>query len=326
MELIARAIDRRAPLLAALGVEDTDGVRLFHGVAEGRPGLTVDRYGPILLVQTNREPLEPGEVEAISDTVQRHLGVDLATAWNHRPAWREGFDRLHNPELPASPEVREGGLRFDARPRHRGLDPLLFLDFRHVRRRVRTAGAQSVLNLFAYTCGVSVAASAGEAPEVWSVDFAASSLDIGEQNATRNGVGFHRVCDDVFPVVRQLAGLPVGGRRGRRPRFIPLEERRFDLVVLDPPKLARGRWGAVDLVRDYASLFKPAVLCVAPGGVIVATNNVARVERDGWVEQLRRCAAKAGRELTDVEILTPDADFPSFDDRPPLKVAWCRVR
>jgi 23S rRNA (cytosine1962-C5)-methyltransferase len=326
MDLIAEALGRRASLLAELAAEDTDGVRFFHGIVEGRPGLTVDRYGPILLVQTGRDPLGEGELKRLADTVESELGLGLVPVYNHRPAWRGGFAAVHDPAVPDAPEVREGGLRFDAQPRHRGLDPLLFLDFRHLRRRVRAHGASTVLNLFAYTCGVSVAAAAGGSTDVWSVDFASSSLAIGEANADRNGVAFHGVCEDVFPVVRQLAGLPLGGRRGRRPACVRLQPRTFDLVVLDPPRLAKSRWGVVDLVRDYAALFKPAVSCVAPGGVIVAANNVAKVPLEGWLEGLHRCARKAGRPLVDVEVLTPDADFPSFDGRPPLKVAWCRVQ
>ncbi len=325
MELIHRALERRAALLERLAAEGTDGVRLLHGIAEGRPGLTVDRYGSVLLLQTGRDVLEPGEVEAIAETVQGALGVELVPVYNHRPAWRAGFETVYPAPSLDDPEVLEGGLRFDARPRHRGLDPLLFLDLRHVRRRVRAHGAASVLNLFAYTCGVSVMAAAGGASDVWSVDFASSSLAVGEANAVRNGVPFHAVCEDVFPAVRQLAGMPLGGRRGRRPDCVKLAARDFELVVLDPPRFAKSRWGVVDLVRDYAALFKPAVRCVAPDGVIVATNNVAKVELEAWLDGLRRCARKAGRELLDIEVLPPDEDFPSFDGRPPLKVAWCRV-
>jgi 23S rRNA (cytosine1962-C5)-methyltransferase len=103
------------------------------------------------------------------------------------------------------------------------------------------------------------------------------------------------------------------------------EARRFELVVLDPPRWSKGRYGAVDLVRDYPSLFKPAVLATAPGGVLVATNNVASVELDAWLDVLDRCARKAGRPLGEVEVLQPEEDFPSPDGRPPLKIAWCRV-
>ncbi len=320
------AISRRRSLLETLTAEGTDCYRLWHGIAEERPGLSVDRYGPVLLVQTSREPLEPGELDQIARTTAAALGVSLEPVWNHRPAWRDpGFDQLHSWSGQAA-EGREGGLVFDVSPRHRGLDPLLFLDLRVMRRRLRAeAEGQRVLNLFAYTCGVGVVAAGGGAASVLNVDFSQGALAVGRANAERNRLAIQTVHEDVFPVVRQLAGLSVGGRRGRRPRFARFDEARFDLVVLDPPTLARSPWGVVDLVRDYEALFKPAVLCTAEGGVVVATNHVASVDRDEWIERLRRCAAKAGRPLRDVELQVPDADFPSFDGRPPLKIAWCRT-
>jgi 23S rRNA (cytosine1962-C5)-methyltransferase len=330
-EIFAAALAARAPWLARWHAEQTDGYRLLHGAVEGAPGVTVDRYGPVLLVQTWGDPLPAGRIDALGEIAAAAVGAPLVPVWNHRAA-REPFERWHVAELPhdrglpEAPIVRELGATFDARPRHRGIDPLLFLDLRAVRRRLRTeASGRSVLNLFAYTAGVGVAAALGGATEVWNVDFSRSAAEVGAQNAERNGVGGVQrfVREDCLAVLRQLAGVPVG-RRGQSPR-VKLRPRTFDLVVLDPPPWAKGRFGAVDLVRDYASLFKPAVLCAAPGGVVVATNNVASVDRDGWLEGLVRCASKAGRPLGEVEVLLPEADFPSPDGRPPLKIAWCSV-
>ena len=101
--------------------------------------------------------------------------------------------------------------------------------------------------------------------------------------------------------------------------------RRFDVVVLDPPRWAKGKFGAVDVVRDYASLFKPALLATAAGGTVLATNHVPEVERDAWLAALERSAVKAGRPLAGLEVLEPEDDFPSFDERPPLKIALARV-
>ncbi|MEN0066035.1 MAG: class I SAM-dependent methyltransferase [Myxococcota bacterium] len=315
------ALARREPLVDALQAEGTDCYRLFHGAVEGHPGLTIDRYGPVLLVQTWRTPVPVDAVHAWADRVSDHLGVGLTPVHNHR-AKPIDFER-HWPHADASPvDGHEGGLVYDVRPRHDGQDPLLFLDLRSVRRRVRAESAgRSVLNLFAYTCGVGLAAAAGQATEVWNVDFAKRALQIGEANATRNGLPQRFVQENVFVVTRQLAGLSVG-RRGRYTRYAP---RTFDLVILDPPRWSTSRAGTVDTVRDYPSLFKPAVLATAPGGVVVATNNVASVDREAWFEILRRCAAKAGRPLVDLEWMPPDEDFPSPDGQPPLKVAWCRL-
>jgi hypothetical protein len=185
-DLVRRAIDRRAELITRLDREGTDCLRLFHGVAEGAPGITVDRYGPILLVQTGREPLEHAVLDAIARVATDAIG-ELSVVWNHRPAFQaEGFERYFTSDLQSQPWGREAGLRFDVRPRHRGLDPLLFLDLRAGRRAIAALGARSVLNLFSYTCAVGVVAAAAGAREVWNVDVAASALSVGAINAAAN--------------------------------------------------------------------------------------------------------------------------------------------
>src|SRR5262245_8325080 len=117
--LVADAIERRAGLLAALAREGTDCVRLFHGTVEGAPGVAVDRYGPVLLVQTWREPLASGEFEAIADVVTSALGTPLAPCWNHRGPGAGGSEWRECAEPPIGYELRIG---YDVRPRHRGQD------------------------------------------------------------------------------------------------------------------------------------------------------------------------------------------------------------
>jgi 23S rRNA (cytosine1962-C5)-methyltransferase len=324
LDLLRRSVDARGDLLARLEDEETDIVRLLHGATEGAPGLAIDRYGPLLLLQTWREPLPPGFPEEAAGVVEAALGVALTPVWNHRgPGGGPPWTAQHAVELPADPVGLEGGLRFDVTPRHRGHDPLLFIDLRAARRAVRRLAQGDVLNAFAYTCGVGVAARAGGARSVVNLDFAASALEVGRRNAGLNGFdddGFVTLQEDYFPAARQLAGLPIRGRGARR-RFRRLAPRTFDGVVLDPPRWARSPFGAVDVVRDYGSLLKPAVLATRPGGWTLITNHVPAVDLDEWLEGARRCAEKAGRPCRDVEVLTPDEDVPSPDGRPPLKVA-----
>ena len=328
--LVAAALERRRDLLATLAREDTDCVRLFHGVNEGAPGVAVDRYGPVLLVQTWREPLADGDLAAVTTVVSDALDVALAPCWNHRGPG-DGGSEWQAPEDP--PIGHELGLAYDVRPRHRGQDPLLFLDLRAGRRRVRAeAAGKRVLNLFAYTCGVGAAALAGGATRVVNVDVASSALAVGRANAARNVADpetlaerFVTIEDDVIPVVRQLAGLGMPARGKRARRYVPRAVEQFDLVVLDPPRWAKGRYGAVDVVRDYPSLFKPALLATAPGGALLATNHVPDVDLADWCATLERTAAKAGRPLASIDVIVPEADFPSPDGRHPLKIAWARV-
>lgn len=333
LDALTSALSGRADLLAALHAEDTTCYRLLHGATEGAPGTTVDRYGPILLVQTWREPLGAEELGGIEEIVGQHLR-DLVLVYNHRaPGRRKGqtpdYERWHAPVIPDEPVGTELGLRYDVRPRHRGADPLLFVDLRAGRRRVLAeASGRSVLNLFAYTCGLGVAAAAGGATSVWNVDFAASALEVGQTNARLNGLAdgvFRTVHANALPAMRQLAGLPVGGRRGKRPRLVKLEARQFDLVLLDPPRFARTPFGAVDVVRDYPGLLKPALLATAQGGHLLVTNHVPSVAWEEWVEIMDRCATKAGRPLAHIERIVPEADVPSPDQRWPLKMAWLSV-
>lgn len=329
--LLEKSLERRRPLLEALHAEGTDCCRIFHGIAEGLPGLTIDRYGALVLAQTFRDCLPPEEVRALEACLREALPGPLAFAYNHRGKKAvESFDKWHKPapEALADFECREGGLKYLIRARHRGIDPWLFLDLRAARRFVRANAGLSALNLFAYTCGVGVCAAAGGAREVWNVDFAESSLEVGRRNAALNGIhedNFKLINEDCLTAARQFAGLPVGGRYGQKRKYGRFSPRSFDLVFLDPPAWAKGPLASVDLVRDYPSLFKPAVMAVKPGGRIIATNNVASVGYEDWVEILKRCAAKAGRPLKSIEPILPDADFPSFDGKPPLKAAVCEV-
>jgi 23S rRNA (cytosine1962-C5)-methyltransferase len=245
------------------------------------------------------------------------------------------------PDL-AGTEAQEGGLRFSVDPRHGGRDPLFFLDFRAARRRLRAeASGRSVLNLFSYTGTAGVAALAGGAREVLHVDFAASALEVAKSNAARNGYSESEsavLLADALLVTRQLAGLPIKGRgvhRGRRGGRMDhrahrkpaasVTPRQYDVVVLDPPRWATSRFGAVDLVRDYQGVFKPALLATRPGGGMLVANNAAALKLEDWVGILERCAAKAGRPIRKTEVITPDDDFPSFDGSHPLKLAWLDV-
>lgn len=330
-EHIARAIERRRSLLERLSGEETDCMRLFHGTVEGKPGLTIDRYGPVLLVQTWREPLAEGELESIAAIVHRELEIELAPCWNHRgPSRHEGAlgSMCEDPRL-RSPIGAELGIRYDVRPRHRGQDPLLFLDLRVGRRWIRRSSeGLSVLNLFAYSCGMGVAAALGGAREVWNIDFAESALAVGRENAERNGIVSERFvvkCENVIPTLRQFAGLAVKGRGAKGQSFPRYAPRSFELVVLDPPRWARTPFGAIDVVRDYPALFKPAWLACAPHGVVFATNHVPHVSLEDWLAVLKRTAEKTGRPIAEIEILEPEEDFPSPDHKPPLKIALMRA-
>lgn len=332
-DLLQAAFTARQPLIARLEAEDTNAYRLFNGSTENWPGLTVDRYGDLLLTQTFHAPLDGHDRVAIERFYATAL-PGLVTIYNDRSGTNS---RVANP-LPADVlaeaqkerEFHEMGIRYLVQGRHAGQDPWLFLDMRAGRRRVmQEAAGKSVLNLFAYTCGIGIAAAKAGAAHVVNVDFAESSLKIGKDNARLNDlpIRLRFVHSDAFAAMRQLAGIGQPGMvRGKKmPAFPKLEKRAFDLVFLDPPRFAKSPFGVVDIVNDYAALMKLALLCTAEGGTLICCNNAAQISRETWADQLQRCATKAGRPIRELEWIAPEDDFPSHDGQAPLKIALLRV-
>jgi 23S rRNA (cytosine1962-C5)-methyltransferase len=332
-DLLAIAFNSRSDLLAQLHAEHTNAYRLFHGSVEGRPGLTVDRYAELLLVQSFHEAVVPNELDAIQSFYATAM-PDLVTLYNDRS---QSNSRIANTlsadqqDAALLPRVaRELGVSYRIQARHDGQDPWLFLDLRAGRRYVmQHIAGKSLLNLFAYTCGVGIAAAKAGARFVVNVDFAESSLNVGRENAHMNDLPVRPrfIKSDAFAALRQFAGIgqPTRVRGKAMPEFPKLEPQQFDMVFLDPPRYAKSAFGVVDLVNDYSALFKPALLCTAEGGTLICCNNVAAVERDAWLAQLARSAVKAGRPIRDAQWIAPEADFPSPDNKPPLKMVALQV-
>ncbi|MCY1280391.1 Ribosomal RNA large subunit methyltransferase K/L [compost metagenome] len=327
-QALRAALVARETLLGELHGQGTDCYRLFHGSQEGAPGLTVDRYGRQLLVQSFHQPLDRDDLLALHATINAQLGLDLLLVYNDRSQGNSRIDRrddVYQAEAAALEDLlgHEWGLNYRIRARHPGQDPLLFLDLRNARGWIKAHSAgKSVLNLFAYTCGVGLCAAAGGAREVINLDFAEGNLAVGRENAALNPqlAPMQFVQSDYFPAIRQWAGLPVTARRGQKlPHYPRLDARAFDLVFLDPPAWAKSAFGTVDLLRDYQSLLKPALLATAEGGTLVCCNNLAKVAMSDWRDQVLRCADKLGRPVRDCQVLAPAADFPSLDGQPPLK-------
>jgi len=330
---LERALEARRELIARLEAEQTNAYRLFHGTVEGRPGLTVDHYGNLILVQSFHETLpapQLAEVEAFYAAAfpGSELIYNDRSAANSRIANAVPPDRK---ELATTRrEFSELGVKYWVQARHDGQDPWLFLDLRAARRRVMAeAAGKSVLNVFAYTCGVGIAAAKAGARHVVNVDFAESSLTVGRDNAKLNDLPVRPrfVKSDAFAAMRQLAGIGQAKMvRGKRmPPFPELAKHRFDLVFMDPPRYSKSPFGVVDLVNDYSALLKPALLCTHEGGTLICCNNVADVDRQAWADQIVRSAEKAGRTVREMEWIMPEEDFPTLDGNPPLKVLLLRV-
>jgi len=339
---LLQAFEKRSELLEQLHNEATNCYRLFHGTVEGRPGLTIDRYGDQILIQSFHESLSAEQVEEIEDTYRTLMASEPFFVYNDRSERNSRYDnplseaQQQRAETPNS--CMELGVSYEVIGRHQGQDPLLFLDLRAMRRKVQEISkGQTVLNFFAYTCGIGLASSLAGAADVLNIDFARSNLAHGKVNARLNGIkkkeNFYFIESDFFAASRQIARLPVRGggskARGRRkfplPRYPALESKKYDLVILDPPRKAKSPFGTVDLIQDYQSVLKPALMATRLGGRLLITNNVAKVNLEDWLELVKRCGEKCGRPIRNLEVIQPEADFPSFDGNHPLKMVMLEV-
>jgi 23S rRNA (cytosine1962-C5)-methyltransferase len=330
---LAQAFTSRETLVSQLLAEKTDAYRLFHGIAEGHSGLTVDRYGDLLLVQCFHSPLTPESLAELSAFYAEKL-PDLVMVYNDRS---QAHSRISNTlsgeqlDIASAPrEAHEMGVTYRIQGRHAEQDPWLLLDLRAARRRVmQEIPGKSLLNLFAYTGSVGIAAAKAGAQFVMNVDFSEPNLKIGKENARYNTLAVRPrfIKSDAFAAMRQLSGLGQAEfvRGKRMPPFPKLEAKTFDCVFLDPPGYAKSPFGVVDLVNDYASVFKPALLCTTEGGTLICTNRVATVSREAWLDQLQRSAAKAGRPIREFEWIFPETDFPGIGGEPALKMLLLRV-
>lgn len=281
-----RALARRAPLRA----DGTDALRLLDGRGDGAAfeGLYLEDYAGRWLVQTD------GRGAKAPPEWLREAGARSVYWKELAQAERKGPQHWHG-EVVAEPfAVREGGLAYQI-DFSSGYSQGIFLDQRENRARVRQRAAdgrvKNMLNLFAYTCGFSVAAAAGGAVTT-SVDLSRKYLDWGRTNFGLNGLdpaGHEFLAGDVFEWLRRL------GKRGRN----------FDLVVVDPPTFSRDREGKVFRVeRDAAELAQAAHGVLAPGGSLFFSSN-SRGFLPGELRRILRTACPGARRVEEVA-MPPD--------------------
>jgi 23S rRNA (cytosine1962-C5)-methyltransferase len=253
---ITRALAVRARLPIA-----SDGVRLIHGEADGLPGLIVDRYADTLSAQFLSVGVERWKAtiaDALlaatgltklyerSDSNSRALeGLEPQTGWLRG----EGPTQIsiHEHGLTLTLDVAEGhktGFYLDQRDSRK-----LFAD------TVRHFGAKRVLNCYCYTGGFSIAAFAGGASDVTSIDSSAPALERASAHVVLNGFdpSHHRTLDaDVNRSLRDML------ERGEQ----------FDAIVLDPPKFAPTVAHAERAARAYKDINRLALMLLAPGGLL----------------------------------------------------------
>lgn len=297
-----RRIEQAVAMRQRLAIA-SDAWRLVHGEADGLPGLVVDRYGDTLVAQFGSAGAERWKA-GIADALLATTGLTRlfersdaqAREWEGLPmqtGWLRGEG-----ETALTIREHDWRLTLDVAEGHK---TGYYLDQRDSRRRfadaVKQYGVNSVLNCFSYTGGFSVAALAGGASEVISVDSSGPALERAQAHVALNGfdAGRHQAWDaDVNATLRRCLA----------------EGRRFDAIVLDPPKFAPTAAHAERASRAYKDINRLAFMLLNEGGLLYTFSCSGGISPDLFHKIVAGAGLDAGVDGYIVERLSAAADHP----------------
>ena len=294
---LARRIGRALKLRERLF--DMPFYRLVHAEADGLPGLVVDRFGQVLVVQSNAAGmarLEP----VVLDSLGELLNPEAIVLRNDSPARElEGLAseaRVASGRLDGPVEVHEDGAVFRA-DLLAGQKTGWFFDQRDNRRFIATlARGARVLDLYCFTGGFAVQTARSGAAAVLGIDRSEAALALATATGDVNEVG--QTCSfrrgEAFAEAASLAA------RGER----------FDVVIADPPAFAKSRKDMPAALRGYRKLARFAASVTAGGGILFVASCSFHVAAGEFAEAVRRGLADAGRAGRILRIAGADADHP----------------
>ena len=299
-----RMLSRAYQLRLGYGLAQSDQTncyRLVHGEGDGLPGLIVDYYDGVAVLQAHSvgmfrakgaicaalKELYGPSLKAVYDkssgTAPFKAGLDLVDGYLYR---REDFTADEQ-------AVLENGHRFLVNW-NEGQKTGFFLDQRENRFRVgQLARGRRVLNLFCYTGGFSIYALAGGAVHVDSVDSSQRAMDMVDRNVALNGFdsSLHTsYCTDAIDFVKQA---PDGA---------------YDLMIVDPPAFAKHRGALKNALRAYQRLNAAAIAKVAPGGFVFTFSCSQVVDKEAFSLAVFSAAAETGRSVRILDRLNQPAD------------------
>ena len=280
----------------------TDCFRLVHGEGDGLPGLIIDWYDGVCVMQAHSVGMfrAKGQIcEALreifgdrlkavydksSGTAPFKAGLDLVDGYLYR---KEGFALSET-------EVRENGRRFIVNWEE-GQKTGFFLDQRDNRDMVgKFATGRRVLNLFCYTGGFSIYALTAGAESVDSVDSSARAMALVDRNVQLNGVGerHHSHCADAIDFLGAT------------------EDGKYDMIIVDPPAFAKHRGALHNALRAYQRLNAAAIAKVAPGGLVFTFSCSQVVDKVTFANTVFSAAAQTGRSVRILDRFCQGQDHP----------------
>ena len=289
---------------------DTGCCRVIFGEADGFPGLTVDRFSELLVVQTLsvgmeriKDTLFPLLAEVLREDEQDIRGIfernDVAIRELEGLEQYKGWYPLPGETHPESPvtEICENGIFYKVDVEN-GQKTGFFLDQKYNRLTVaRLAKGRRVLDCFTHTGSFALNAALGGAEHVTAVDISASAIEMAKANAQRNGLDgkMDFLVADVFDLLPEL------GKQVKAP---------FDFIILDPPAFTKSRKTVAGAERGYKEINLRALKLLPRGGYFATASCSHFMPSELFVKMLKSAAADAGVELRQIEARQQAPDHP----------------
>lgn len=279
----------------------TNCYRLIHGEGDGLPGLIIDYYDGVCVMQAHSVGMFRAK-GAICEAMKSVYGPSLKAVYDKSSGtapFKAGLDLvdgyLYRSESFSDDEqiVLENGHKFFVNWTE-GQKTGFFLDQRENRALVgKYSRGRNVLNLFCYTGGFSVYALGAGAVHVDSVDSSRKAIDMVERNMFLNGFEPSRHTGYCADAIEFLRNVP---------------EDKYDLMIVDPPAFAKHRGALNNALRAYQRLNAAAISKVAPGGLVFTFSCSQVVDKEGFALAVFSAAAQTGRSVRILDRLNQPAD------------------
>ena len=289
--------------------DDISCCRVIFGEADQFPGLTVDRFSNVLVVQVlslgmeqRRDVIFPLLVDVLRQDGQEITGLyersDVELRRKEGMEQRTGWYALPGEPVPdfTTTEITENGITYTV-DFVSGQKTGFFLDQKYNRLAVgRLARGKTVLDCFTHTGSFALNAAKGGAKKVTAVDVSQYAVDCAAENARRNGLGgvMECRCANVFDLLPELEGKP----------------REYDFIILDPPAFTKSRKTVSAAMTGYKEINYRAMKLLPRGGYLATCSCSHFATEELFIKMLRSAAKDAGVQLRQIEVRQQCADHP----------------
>lgn len=285
-----------------INAKETNAFRVVFGESDGMPGLVIDKYNDVFVMQIHTFGM---------DVLRNEIVAAMKSTFNPKTIFersdigvrnQEGLKTmpvglLFGKEIDGEIEIRENGVKLLVNV-VKGQKTGLFLDQRENRKSLQKyVTGKKVLNCFCYTAGFSVYAALAGATETINVDVSGEALETAKRNFEANGLPSkkHQFIDrDVFEVLGNYA----------------VKREKFDVIILDPPAFVKNQKSLKQGLSGYLFINEKALGLLPQGGILVSSSCSAHVTDEMFQKTLAMAASRSGCTLKAIEIKHQPIDHP----------------